>query len=147
MIPTVATLIIVAAIIVVAIVHSIRTRDYEPEKKPVADERMTAEEAGELYSDGELTTKAGYLHYTLTEAYEAGDGTTGPFVGYVRPDAQHDGTLIIYDSNDDIRGKVEAQSEYYAALLNRRHANCYGFVAKDDADGCGYHGEVCLRKI
>lgn len=138
-------LIILAAIIIIIVSRHTKGKDYTPAKPVVADERLTLAEAQTLYSDGELTTRAGYLHYNLSEAYEVPDKDLGVFVGYVKPDAQHDGTLFIYDTDDRLRGRIIGQQGYYATLLSRRRTNCYGFVTKS-TDGA-FSGEVCLRKI
>lgn len=140
-----AILIVLAALIIVAVIRHTRSKDYTPSKPKVADERLTLGEAKGLYADGGLTTHAGYLHYDLSEAYEVDDKLLGVFIGYVKPDPQHDGDLIVYDDGDRLRGKITGQRDYYAALLNRRRANCYGYVKKS-ADG-DYSGEACIRNI
>lgn len=140
----VTILIILAALIVVAVIRHTHGKDYTPSKPHVADETLTLKEVQALYSDGELTTRAGYLHYNMSEAFEVPEKELGVFVGYVKPDAQHDGDLIIYDDGDQLRGKITDQKDYYTALLNRRRANCYGFVVRDGND---YTGEVCVRNI
>lgn len=137
-------LVLIAAILIVYVIRHTHGKDYTPQKKQPADEQLTKEEVDNLYVDGELTTRAGYLHYTLSEAFETSDDNLGVFTGIVKPDAQHDGKLLVYDSEGMIRGTIADQKDYYAALLNRRQANCYGFVAHD---GGKYHGEVCIRNI
>lgn len=145
MTPTVIILIILASIIIVAVIRHTHGKDNIPPKPKVADETITPEQAKQLYSDGELTTRAGYLHYDLSEAYEVSEKVLGTFVGYVKPDAQHDGDIIVYDNDGQLRGKINGQREYYSTLLSRGRTNCYGFVLRSD-DG-NYHGEVCVRKL
>lgn len=137
----VIVLILLASILVVVVIRHTRGKDYVPEKPKVPYEPLTLAEAQGLYADDELTTRVGYLHYNLSEAYEVDDRD---FTGYVKPDAQHDGVLIVYDSNGILRGKVIGQKDYYASLLNHRRASCYGIESKIDND---YQGEVCMQNI
>lgn len=145
MVPVVTILIILAALLIVAVIRHTNGKDYTPSSPHIPDEALTLQQAQSLYSDGELTTRAGYLHYNLSKVYEVPDKDLGAFVGYVKPDAQHDGTLFIYDSDDRLRGRITDQRDYYATLLSRRRTNCYGFVTK--SPDSSYYGEVCLRKI
>lgn len=140
----VIVLILLASILVVVIIRHTKGKDYVPQKPKVPYEPLTLAEAQGLYADGELTTRAGYLHYNLSEAYEVDDRDLGVFTGYVKPDAQHDGVLIVYDSNGKLRGQVTGQKDYYASLLNHRRASCYGIESKIDND---YQGEVCMQNI
>lgn len=138
-------LIIIAAVLIVVVIRHTHGRDYTPKKPVVEDERLTLADAERLYEDGELVTRAGYLHYTLSEAYGTDGDDAEVFTGWVRPDAQHDGSLLVFDEDERLVGRIDGQHGYYAALLNRRRANCYGFIAK--LDGGGYAGEVCVRNI
>lgn len=137
-------LIILASIIVVSVIHHTKGRDYVPDKQKIADKSITIDEAQNFFEDGELTTCAGFLHYDLSEAFEVDDKELGVFTGLVKPDPQHDGELIVSDGNGMLRGTVVGQKDYYASLLNRRRAVCYGFEIKDRD---GYRGEVCVQNI
>ena len=140
----VVILIILASIIVVMVIRRTRGMDSVTEKPTVVDASLTIDEARSLFVDGELTTRAGFLHYDLSEAFEVDDKELGVFTGYVKPDAQHDGELIVSDDKGMLRGTITGQMAFYASLLNRRRAVCYGFELKDDD---GYRGEVCVQNI
>ncbi len=138
-------LIVIAAVLIVVVIRRTHWRDYTPKKPVVEDEALTLADAASMYEDGELMTRAGYLHYTLSEAYGTGGTDVETFTGWVRPDAQHDGSLLVFDEDEQLVGRIDGQHRYYAALLNRRRANCYGFIAGTDGGGC--RGEACVRNI
>lgn len=145
MFATVTILIVIAAIIIVVASLHTRGHDYEAPKPKIADEQLTTDDVAGLFDGTTLTTRAGYLHYDLSETYQVDDKHLGVFTGHVKPDPQHDGDIFVYDDDGNMRGKILSQRAYYATLLNRRRANCYGFVTKE-SDG-DYHGEVCVRNI
>ena len=122
----VVILIILASIIVVMVIRRTRGMDYVPDKPAVADASLTIDEARSLFEDGELTTRAGFLHYDLSEAFEVDDKELGVFTGYVKPDAQHDGELIVSDDKGMLRGTITGQMA--SMLLCLTVAGLYAMV-------------------
>ena len=112
----VVILIILASIIVVMVIRRTRGMDYVPDKPAVADASLTIDEA----------RSAGFLHYDLSEAFEVDDKELGVFTGYVKPDAQHDGELIVSDDKGMLRGTITGQMA--SMLLCLTVAGLYAMV-------------------
>lgn len=139
--------VLVASVIIVVVIKQTKLTDYRKKTSDIKDERLNEADAAKMVVDGELTVKAGYLHYDMTEAYDeekTDEPVTAPFVGYVNPDAQHDGTILVFDDDGVLKGIVKSQHQLYEQLLTRRHTNCYGIIT---ADSQRVVGEVCIRNI
>ena len=63
----------------------------KPQKyvEPLPYKPLSLSEVKELYADGELLCRAGYLHYHLDIANAIDEDEEGLFVGYAKADSQH----------------------------------------------------------
>ncbi|GAB6976241.1 hypothetical protein [Prevotella falsenii] len=111
--------------------------------EPLPYKPLALNEVKELYTDGELLCRAGYMHYHLDIANTIAEDEEGLFVGYATADPQHVGRICIYDLQHIERGHIDNQTDLYRSLSTRKQAAVYGFLLHNEAKG--YYGEVCVK--